>query len=229
MVFRHVPIDPGDLDLLGLYWDNYFLDFSSGTKIIKITKDFKQDLNWFKRFLMVYNGVSFFNYTPSKLVHLDACPSGLGAIFNNQVYAITLPSSWQGVNIAYMEMINILVALKVWHKQWSGQKVLPKYKYDDTLQEITISCDKKAVVSVLNTGKTRGSTLAKYARNIFFWLSACNINNMVLHVPGKMNPVADLLSRWGITANNVSKLQQLAHPVTRIPTSQDRLYCDDSI
>ena len=26
--FRHVPIDSGDLDLLGLYWDNYFLDFS---------------------------------------------------------------------------------------------------------------------------------------------------------------------------------------------------------
>ena len=26
--FQHVPIDSGDLDLLGLYWDNYFLDFS---------------------------------------------------------------------------------------------------------------------------------------------------------------------------------------------------------
>ena len=26
-VFCHLPIDPGDLDLLGLYWDNYFLDF----------------------------------------------------------------------------------------------------------------------------------------------------------------------------------------------------------
>ena len=26
--FRHVPIDPGDLDLLGLYWNNYFLDCS---------------------------------------------------------------------------------------------------------------------------------------------------------------------------------------------------------
>ena len=25
--FRHVPIDPGDLDLLGLHWGDYFLDF----------------------------------------------------------------------------------------------------------------------------------------------------------------------------------------------------------
>ena len=26
--FCHVPIDPGDLDLLGLYWNSYFLDCS---------------------------------------------------------------------------------------------------------------------------------------------------------------------------------------------------------
>ena len=24
--FRHVPIDPGDVDLLGLYWKEYFID-----------------------------------------------------------------------------------------------------------------------------------------------------------------------------------------------------------
>ena len=44
---------------------------NTGSKIIKITKEFKQDLNWFQRFLLVYNDVSFFNYTPSKYVHLD--------------------------------------------------------------------------------------------------------------------------------------------------------------
>ena len=181
---------------------------NTGSKIIKITKEFKQDLNWFQRFLLVYNAVSFFNYTPSKSVHLDACPSGLGAFFDNQVYAMTLPSSWQDVNIVYTEMVNILVALKVWHIQWSGHKVLVK-------------CDNQAVVSVLTTGKSRDSTLAKYARNVFLWLSAFNINIMVVPVPGKVNPVADLLSRWNITVNNVSKLQQLVHPVNWVPSSQD--------
>ena len=185
-------------------------------KMIKITKEFKQDLSWFQRFLTVYNGTSFFNYTPTKSVHLDACPTGLGAIFDNQVYAMTLPHSWGSVNIACTEMINILVALKVWHNQWSGHKVLVK-------------CDNQDVVSVLNTCKTRDSTLGKYAKNIFLWLSAFNINLMVVHVPGKLNPVADLLSRWDITVNNVSKLQQLVHPVTWVPISQDLLYCDDSI
>ena len=121
---------------------------------ISITEEFRSDLNWFNNFLSVYNGVSFFNYTPAKSVHLDACPSGLGAIFDGQVYAMPLPSSWRDVNIVYTEMINILVALKVWHIQWAGLKV-------------RIQCDNLAVVSVLNTGKTHDRVMAKYARNIF--------------------------------------------------------------
>ena len=32
----------------------------TGKKIIKITKECKQDLNWFRKFLVIYNGVSFF-------------------------------------------------------------------------------------------------------------------------------------------------------------------------
>ena len=47
-------------------------------KSIFITEDFKKDLNWFNTFLSVYNGVSFFQHIPSKVVHLDACPHGLG-------------------------------------------------------------------------------------------------------------------------------------------------------
>ena len=74
------------------------------------------------------------------------------SIFDNQVYAMTLPSNWQNVNVAYIEMINILVALKVCHIQWSGHKVLVK-------------CDNQAVVSVLTTGKTRDSTLAKFLKH----------------------------------------------------------------
>ena len=113
-------------------------------------------------------------------------------------------------------MINILVALKVWHIQWAGLKV-------------RIQCDNLAVVSVFNTGGTRDRVMAKYARNIFLWLSAFNIDIQVVHIPGKMNPVVDLLSRWHNTADNVSKLQALIHPVTWIHTSVDLLYSDENI
>ena len=123
----------------------HLLRQNTSTKHIVLTEEFNQDLRWFNRFLPVFNGVSFFNYTPSKVIHLDA---GLGAIYDQQVYALPLSSVWQAQNIAYLEMINILVALKVWHAQWAGTRVL-------------IKCDNQAVVAVLNNGKTRDLTLAR--------------------------------------------------------------------
>ena len=67
-----------------MYFLNIMLNLlreNTRVKVIKITKEFKQDLNWFQRF------------------HLDACPSGLGAIFDNQVYAMPLLNSWHDQNI----------------------------------------------------------------------------------------------------------------------------------
>ena len=49
-------------------------------KSIIVTADFKRDLNWFNTFWSVYNGVSFFQHVTSKVVHLDACPQGLGVL-----------------------------------------------------------------------------------------------------------------------------------------------------
>ena len=43
-----------------------------------------------------------------------------------------------------------------------------------------IKCDNQAVVSVLTTGKTRNRVMAKYARNVFLWLSAFNIDIQVV-------------------------------------------------
>ena len=51
------------------------------------------------------------------------------------------------MNIAHLEILNILVALGVWHQFWANNKV-------------AITCDNEAVVYVLNTGRTRDLTLA---------------------------------------------------------------------
>ena len=51
----------------------------------------------------------------------------------------------------------------------------------------------------------------------------------VVHVAGKMNPVADLLSRWHITSHNFQKLQQMVHPVTWISISEEFLHVDETI
>ena len=65
--------------LLNLFRTNY------DTKKIVINDDFRKDLKWFNTFLPIFNGVTFFQYTTSKTVYLDACPTGLGAIYDSQV------------------------------------------------------------------------------------------------------------------------------------------------
>ena len=97
--------------------------------------------------------------------------------------------TYQHLNIAYLEMLNILVALNVWHKEWAGLKV-------------QVQCDNQAVVSVLSNGRSHAPVLAEYARNIFLWISALNIDLKVVHVSGKLNKLAGLLSKWFITNNN---------------------------
>ena len=61
---------------------------------IKLNQEFHKDLKWFNTSLSVYNGVSFFHYLYTKVVHVDACTTGLGAIYDGQVYALQLPESW---------------------------------------------------------------------------------------------------------------------------------------
>ena len=127
------------------------------------------------------------------------------------MYTLPLPSHWRDLNIAYTVLINILAALKVWHRQWAGSSVL-------------VRCDNEAVVSVLTTGKTRDPVMAKYVRNIFLWLSG-----RVIHIAGCLNPVADLLSRWHLTKNNFQKLQELVQPVSWVNVSVELLHVDESI
>ena len=60
-----------------------------------------------------------------------------------------------GYNIVQLEILNILVACKIWATHWYNRR-------------IKIWCDNLAVVEVLNSGKSRNYILATCARNI--WL-----------------------------------------------------------
>ena len=65
------------------------------------------------------------------------------------ITSVTLSQSqknFQNYSIVHLEMINILVALKVWAYQWKDKK-------------IRIKCDNMPVVEVLTSGKTKDGVL----------------------------------------------------------------------
>ena len=122
---------------------------------IKLTQPFFKDLNWFNIFLKQYNGITFYdNRTIDEIIYL-ACLTGLGGTFNNMVYTLPIPLNYGRFNINLLEMINIMVALKIWGHIWKNKRV-------------QIHCDNLPVVEVLNSGHARDDILAGCPRNI--WL-----------------------------------------------------------
>ena len=110
-------------------------------------------------------------------------------------------------------MLNILVALKVWHSHWQNKNV-------------QIHCDNLAVVTVLQSGKTRDSTLAAISRNIFMLAAQFDIFLKISHVLGKQNIVADLLSRWQDTHSCRNKLDSLVKNYKWAETKEDYFHID---
>ena len=95
----------------------------------------------FRLFLQVYNGVTIY-YVPLLFedIHLDASLTGLGDQFKNYVYALSIPENYMGYNIAHLEMLNVVVAFKLWGHHWANKCV-------------KLFCDNQAVVDVLSSGR----------------------------------------------------------------------------
>ena len=181
----------------------------TNTGHIMLNEEFHRDLNWFNTYLIQYNGITFYDNTMIKdTVFLDASLQGLGGVFRNMVYSLPLKRGFRNYSIVHLEILNIVVALKIWGSCWR----------DST---IAIKCDNMAVVKVLNTGRARDATLATCAQNIWLLTSMFKIELIVTHIPNVSNVVADLFSRWQGTSMDVSKLQSIVPDYQWLPVHID--------
>ena len=161
-----------------------FLRDMGDKRSVRLSQEFFKDLAWFQSFLNHFNGIVYYDTRPIQAeLHLDACLTGLCGIFHNQCYALPIPKGFNDYSFIHLEMLNIVVALKVWAHQWANKK-------------LRIKCDNMAVVEVLLSDKTKDNVLATCARNIWMLTALFNITIHIEHIPGKCNVIADLLSRF---------------------------------
>ena len=181
---------------------------------VDLDQEFHRDLSWFDKFLPLYNGVSMYNHVKSQSVlELDACLTGLGGRWGDFVYHLPIEHGYANLDIVHLEMVNIVMALRLFARFWSSTRILVK-------------CDKDAVVKVLSAGKARDPFLGSCARNVWYLAALADIDLQYEHILGRDNTAADLLSRWQFTQQNVMQLQQLIENPVWLPVSINMLEVD---
>ena len=85
------------------------------------------------------------------------------------VYHLAFPRNFRNYNIAHLELLNILVALKVWAYHWANKKIY-------------IKCDNLTSVGVLKMDRTHNPVMATIARNIWLITAKFNIHFSCQHI-----------------------------------------------
>ena len=173
---------------------------------IKITKDIKDDLLVWKRFLLYYNKKTFFldfiwkNSNVLKMFTDASTSVGYGAIFQNHWFGGIWPDSCKGLHITVLELYPICAALEIW-----GPVLKNKC--------INIISDNMAVVCILNSFTSKDKFLMALMRHIVFTCMRFNILIKSSHLPGKMNILPDKISR-----GQVKEVLEMAPYLEREPT-----------
>ena len=182
---------------------------NASTTRIAVSTEMRRDLAWLLRFLPLFNGTTKYIHgviEEMETLHIDACLQSVGGVWKQYVYTGKIPDIFQKNHFAitHYEMVNILVAIRTWGKQWESKRVV-------------IKTDNMAVVEICRSGYTRDVHLAAIVRNIWLLTAQYDIELSVCHVCGRNNEIADLLSRWCNSQGNIEKLNMwVKNPICKV-------------
>ena len=115
---------------------------------IRLNKGFWSDLQWWSCFLPKWNGHGMMYGTIKMRLDItvmsDASESwGCGAYTSAwEWFQLRWPPSWESIHITVKELLPIVVAAAVWHKQWEGKSV-------------KCLCGNAATVAIINSGRSK--------------------------------------------------------------------------
>ena len=123
--------------------------------------------------------------SPTITVTSDASGGwGYGAFSNAGKW---LQGEWQGKwkdeHIKAKELLPLVMACALWGSEWRNQMVL-------------FRCDNAAVVDIIRAGRSRHTLCMHLMRSFSLFTAIRGITVTAVHLPGKDNVVADVLSPW---------------------------------
>lgn len=159
---------------------------------IRLTKEVRQDLMTWQRFLEDFNGRSFFlpdRWLLSSTIHLftDASGSlGYGAVLGSSWFYGEWSPSWKQQNITLLELYPIYLAVEIWGCRLANECLL-------------FHTDNEALVAILNKNTSKDRLVMFLVRRLVLRCLKHNILFQAQHIPGKDNTLADHLSRLQIS------------------------------
>ena len=185
---------------------------------IRLNRAFRADLQWWRSFIVGWNGVSAWREQrePSIRMASDASGSwGCGAWYENLWFSLQWPEAARELSIAAKELLPILIACAVWGPRWAKRRV-------------HCLCDNEAVVAVLKSRTSKHPHLMHLLRCLFFFEACYDLEISCTHILGRENDLADDLSRNRMSAF-MSKVPEAASQPTPVPTPLLNLLLDTSI
>ena len=158
------------------------------SEFLYLNDEIKSDLQWWLAFLPQYNGISL---TPPSVycadtIVTDACLIGAGGVFGNECFHTTFPDHIiedTDYNINVKEILAIIVSLRLWASQLKGHYLL-------------IQSDNETCVQVINSHRSHSPLLQQCLRILWLICATHDLDLQAEHIPGFLNPYADLLSQW---------------------------------
>ena len=170
------------------------INLTCGVKVpwhkIRITQGARADLNMWLLFLREYNGVSII---PDQMwvedrdleFFTDASGSiGFGGFFGGKWFQGHWPENFANSHsITFLEFFPVVVSVVLWAPQLSGKRIV-------------LRSDNEAVVAILNKQTSKCTHVMKLVRFMVLQCLKYNLLFSAKHIPGKLNNIADALSRF---------------------------------
>ena len=168
---------------------------------IRLNAGFRADLQWWRTFVVEWNGVSILPDRRPIYIEMVSDVSGswgCGAYSHPHWFQLQWSARAQPLSIAVKELLPVIVEVAVWGPAWAQSRV-------------RCHCDNLLVVHDIHSRTSRDPHMMHLLRCLFFLEAQHQLNLSSVHIPGVLNDLADDLSR--------DRLSSFLH---KVPTAERR-------